>query len=194
MKKTVILVCFLLIYNFSFSQKKGFDFSLPDKDKNNISLHQFVGKVVYLTFWGTGCTYSSYYQEMKQLQYKLRNYKDIIFINICTKTDYEKWLQLASNNIPSGINLFGNDNVENLYHVDEWPYNIIIGKNGDILGRNPDMVDYVLIRARNNITAGKSINEVIRNIRNPEKNEYLAKYLQERFKHEQDSTYSFSVF
>jgi hypothetical protein len=192
--KTVIFLLFSFSCVSLFSQSKHApDFSLPDKDKNYVSLKNYSGKVVFLTFWGTGCTGENDYRNMKILHHKLKNYHDIVFVNIATKTNYERWLSLVSNGVPSGINLLGNDQIESQYHVSEWPCSFVIGKDGMILGENPDMIDYVLIRAREGVTARKAINEIKKNIRLEHKDGYVSKYLQERIKFEQDSTYSYSI-
>lgn len=179
-----------------YAQAEAPQFTLPDWENNQISLNQFKGNVILLNFWGIGCTGKRYYDWLEQLRHKLKNYNDIVFINIATKSDYNDWIRLVSNGIPVGINLWDIDNKVDkvLYRVSEWPYSFVISKSGKILGRDPDMLDYVLIRAREDVTSRTAINEIRRNIRTPEKNENVFKYIQEIYKFEQDSTYSYSVF
>ena len=194
-----ILLLFLIVCsnNIIYAQSEAPQFTLLDWKNNQISLSQFKGKVICLNFWGTGCSGEKYFNWSKQLSHKLKNYDDIVFINVATRSDYNKWLQIVSNGVPAGINLCDKDNrVEALYRVSEYPYTFVIGKSGKILGRDPegDILDYALIRAREEVASKAAFFEIIRNMKSPEKNENVFKYFNERYKSEQDLTYSYSVF
>jgi len=195
--RNILLLILIVCSNKNISaQAEAPQFTLSDWENNQISLSQFKGKVVLINFWGTGCTDERYYNWTKELSHKLKNYDDIVFINVATRSNYNKWLRLVSNGVPAGINLWGSIVEEDLYRVSEYPYSFVISKSGKILGRDPepDFLDYVLIRAREDVTSRTAINEIKRNIRSPEKNENVFKYIQERYKFEQDSTYSYSFF
>jgi thiol-disulfide isomerase/thioredoxin len=195
-RNILLLILIVGVNEITYAQSDAPQFILPDWESNQISLNQFKGKVILLNFWGTGCTGEKYYNWLKALSHKLKNYDDIVFINIATRSDYNKWIRLVSNGTPAGINLWDKDKVnEGLYRVSEYPYSFVISKSGKILGRDPeqDMLDYVLIRARKDVNTRTALNELKRNVRNPEKDENVFKYIQERYKFEQDPTYSYSV-
>jgi hypothetical protein len=194
--KYVTLISLLLLSFLSQGQSNNKKkiapfFLLPDEKGTMISLNNFTGKVVYLTFWAPNCQGTYFNKEISQLQHRLKNYDNIVFVHIALDVDHNQWVKTDK---PEGINLLNNSSqIDILYGVDEYPYGIVIGKDSRILGNNIDcdaITDYILICALDGIKSKTAYWKLLLN--SPDKKTGL--YLQEKMKYQQDSTYCFQKF
>lgn len=99
------------VYNNIKVGNKTYNFNLPDAHNNRIQLSNFLGKVVFIDFWYTGCGGCiQYYRDvLKHAKAHFKENKDIIFITISIDADTTKW----KNAIASGY--YTSDDAVNLY-------------------------------------------------------------------------------
>lgn len=127
------------------TQTKGsdvFDFSLPDTNGRFIKLSQFLGKVVFLDFWFTGCSgCTSYYKlVLSKVEKTFEKDSNVVFITISIDKNKEKWIRsvkAGEYTSMSAINLNtnglgANHPVINHFAVTSYPRPIIINKKGKL--------------------------------------------------------------
>jgi cytochrome oxidase Cu insertion factor (SCO1/SenC/PrrC family) len=96
--------------NFS-PGKKAYNFVLPDQSGKIISLHQFLGKIVFIDFWFTGCSACTkfYKSSVKLVEEKYKRDTQIVFITVAFDSIKEKWLKSIQTGLytsPDIINLY----------------------------------------------------------------------------------------
>jgi peroxiredoxin len=134
-----------LIETTANSQSKGnavFDFSLPDTNGRFIKLSQFLGKVVFLDFWFTGCAGCGSYHELilSKVEKAFEKDSNVVFITISVDKNKEKWIKSVKEGgytSLSAINLYTNGlgvnhPVINQFAVTSYPRPIIIDKKGKL--------------------------------------------------------------
>lgn len=119
------------------------DFTLPQPDGTNISLHELVGpnaknkgKYLMLDFWGSWCVWCI--RGIPTLKEIYAKYKDKIeFLSIACNDSDEKWRNaMAKNQMPwlQAFNLEKTANdVDNMYGLQAFPTFIIINPEGKIV-------------------------------------------------------------
>ena len=120
------------------STKKSPVFSLINNKGDQISLKSFIGKVVYLDFWGTWCL--PCIEEMKasvELKKRFKN-EDVVFVYISVGDKFEKWNKFINDNnyinSNNSVHLHSSDmNVASEYQVVSYPTYFIISREGNIL-------------------------------------------------------------
>lgn len=154
--------------------QKSYPFSLPDSTGKEVTMDDFLGKVVVLEFWFTGCAPCIALAKSMEpvIDYFVDN-KDIAFVSINLDSKEITWLNSLSNGVrfrykhldehvnyvhshaislstfPAGFE----HPITNYYDIVGVPVLILIGKEGEILDRNPP---------RPKFTEEKSIHEFIR--------------------------------
>ncbi|WP_316753297.1 TlpA disulfide reductase family protein [Pedobacter gandavensis] len=134
-----------LIKTTANTQSKGsnvFDFSLPDSSGRFIKLSQFLGKVVFLDFWFTGCAGCGSYHKLILSKVEKAFEKDstVVFITISVDKNKEKWIKSVNEGeytSLSAINLYTNGlgvnhPIINHFAVTSYPRPIIIDKKGKL--------------------------------------------------------------
>jgi hypothetical protein len=133
----------------------------------------FSGKTVYLYVWSQDLPPDDRNLDYKALKQRFQKYNDVIFINLYTGNDENKWkkVQDLKNEQVKAYRLTAapqNDTFRNLTDSVTRPQ--IIGKDGALLGfRGPNpadhlVIDYALYQARNGIDATQSTKTLIRGI------------------------------
>ncbi|MCF0075004.1 TlpA family protein disulfide reductase [Dyadobacter sp. CY261] len=111
-------------------------FLLVDSEDSLISLDQFKGKVVYLSFWFVGC--KGCIKEFPFENELVDNFKDerVQIISICTRSPKEKWLEMINGYGLRTLNLYANSawgrKLEEKFGVNVYPHYVLIGPDGTI--------------------------------------------------------------
>ncbi|MBB5645782.1 cytochrome oxidase Cu insertion factor (SCO1/SenC/PrrC family) [Pedobacter cryoconitis] len=130
-----------LIKNQSFGTKVV-DFMLVDENSKEVKLSQFLGKVVFIDFWYTGCSGCTlYYQDLlSKVEKDFQDNKKIVFISVSIDRDKEKWLKSIKDGkytSPHAVNLYTNGLGSNhailkQLAVYSYPRPIVIDKQGKL--------------------------------------------------------------
>lgn len=117
-----------------FGASKGdtaYDFYLEDMDGNFVSLSDFRGKKVFLTFWASWCPHCR--AEMPHLQEFAEENEDVVVLGV-NVTSSESSLDNVKGFVDEfGLtfpNLYGTDDITNLYDVEFLPTSYFIDSNG----------------------------------------------------------------
>lgn len=117
-----------------FGASKGdtaYDFYLEDMDGNFVSLSDFRGKKVFLSFWTSWCPYCR--AEMPHLQEFAEENEDVVVLGV-NVTSSESSLDDVKGFVDEfGLtfpNLYGTDDITNLYDVEFLPTSYFIDSNG----------------------------------------------------------------
>jgi thiol-disulfide isomerase/thioredoxin len=112
------------------------DFSFKDLNGQQINLHDFNGKYIYIDVWNSSC--GPCFKEFPFLEALIENYKDrnIVFLGISLDNKEKTWLRTIERKKLKGIQLFGNgwnSEFTQKYFVKFNPRFILIDKNQSIL-------------------------------------------------------------
>lgn len=108
-------------------------FNLTDINGQKISLDDYKGKVVYLTFWASWCQPClKGFHNSERIRLKLAK-QGIALINVGIDKDAKKWQGTMTNVPMPGLNLYGgnNDQLKIDYELSKLPAYYIIDKNGN---------------------------------------------------------------
>lgn len=113
------------------------NFYLPDELDSLITLRQFKGQIVFLSFWFVGCKgcIMEFPFENKLVEY----FKDkpVKIISICTRSPREKWLKMVKQYNLKTVNVFANQSwtnkLEETFGINVYPHYVMIGPDGHIL-------------------------------------------------------------
>lgn len=117
--------------------KSSPNFFLEDIRDSLISLHQFKGQVVYLSFWFAGC--KGCIHEFPYENEIVKKFADspVKIISICTRTSKEKWLEKIDSYGLKTINLYANpswrNKLEEKFGINVYPHYVLIGPDGNII-------------------------------------------------------------
>lgn len=120
------------------------NFKFRNEKDEEVSLSDFEGKYVYLTFWATWCgPCIESLPKYKEAMVKYKNVNDIEFVFIALEYDtknIEEWKKFIQKNNFTGVQLvaekqFMNDYVKSLM-VQAIPRFMILGKGGEIINPN----------------------------------------------------------
>ena len=113
------------------------DFFLEDKIDSLVSLSQFKGEVIYLSFWFAGCKPCIEEFPFENELVKRFEGRPVKVINICTHTSKIKWLEMIDTNKLKTVNLYANkaweNKLEQNYLVSAYPHYVLIGRDGRII-------------------------------------------------------------
>ncbi len=114
--------------------KKAPMFNLPDTTGKYHSLQDYIGKVVYLDFWGSWCKPCREETPfLKEIYNEFHDSKDMVFIGIAIKDLEENWIKAVNKDKPKWLQLIDVDQkVSKQYHVNILPRYIIIDKEGNL--------------------------------------------------------------
>lgn len=164
----------------------------------------FSGKTVYMYVWSRDLPPDDRNTDYKALKQRFQKYNDVVFINVYTGTDENKWkkVQDLKNEQVKAYRLTAapeNDDFRNLADTVTRPQ--IIGKDGTLLGfRGPTpadhlVVDYALFQARSGTDATKSTKTLIRGINSKVKfkNQDLLLWYEDHFGKKPDEKLNISI-
>ncbi len=113
------------------------NFYLQDSRDTLVSLRQFRGQVVYLSFWFAGCKGCIEEFPFENDLVKSFNEKPVKVISICTRTSKEKWLKAIDNFDLKTLNLYANSawttKLEERFGINVYPHYVLVGADGTIV-------------------------------------------------------------
>ena len=144
MKKTVLIVTFILLFSLTTHAAVAPDFTLTSLTGKKYRLSELRGKVVILNFWATWC--GACVREMPSLDALFREYKGkgLIVLGISSDRDDElvkRFLNKHPVSYPVLIDKKGDLFVEK-YVVSVLPMTYIIDKNGHIVEKLEGVQDF----------------------------------------------------
>ncbi|MBB2148958.1 TlpA family protein disulfide reductase [Pedobacter gandavensis] len=121
---------------------KVFDFSLPDVNGSLIKLSDYLGKVIFLDFWFTGCGGCAMYNRsvLSKVEKKFENDSNVVFIAVSIDKIKDSWIRSVREGLytsPTAINLYTdglgtNHPIIKQFAVTAYPRPIIIDKRGKL--------------------------------------------------------------
>ena len=104
-----------------------------DKNDNEVSLEDYSGKTLYVTFWATWCgPCLGEKPELEKLKKKYKDNSDIVFIDISLDSDIENWKNYLSKNEQNGIQLITGNESKTManYMFSGIPFHLIVDSDG----------------------------------------------------------------
>ncbi|MBX0333664.1 TlpA family protein disulfide reductase [Pontibacter sp. HSC-14F20] len=116
------------------------DFSLKDINGELVSLSDFRGKVVYLSFWRTDCGLCMVEQPHAQELARKLQHHDVVLINIGVDENEQAWRSVVKSRGLRGVQLYLKGQGHELakrYGLKDVPAYFLIDDNGTILSTKP---------------------------------------------------------
>jgi peroxiredoxin len=128
------------------SGNKAPDFSLPDISGKWITLSDFYGKIVLLSFWASWENGTSNNLEMLKIMYDDYKNKNVEFIAVSMDKDETAWKETVKKQRVKWLNVSDLKSSASpliqLYNLPEkLPVYYLIGRNGTILAQHPSMME-----------------------------------------------------
>jgi thiol-disulfide isomerase/thioredoxin len=131
----------------SYEQNKKFsmgsqapNFVLTTISGDTVSLENYKGKLVYLTFWDTNCGLClmdmPYAQELARKMVD----KQIVFLNVGMDKDEKAWKAMVKGKSLYGVNALGksaSEDLRKLYNLNDGPAYFLIAEDGTFLSTKP---------------------------------------------------------
>lgn len=123
----------------NISGEKAINFKFKDLNGKQISLSDYIGKVVYIDVWATWCgPCNKEIPYLTELEESYRENSNIIFISISIDApkDYNIWKKTIEKKGMKGIQLFAGEQKNDImkpYKITNIPYFILIGKDGKVI-------------------------------------------------------------
>lgn len=123
------------------------NFTLVDKDSNEVTLEQYRGKPVFVNFWASWCPPCR--EEMPYIQEAYDKYGDEIVFLLVNVTPGDsrdaalKFMEVNQYDMPILFDLDGS--VSDLYRANSIPTSFFIDKNGIIKVRHAGLMNYTQI-------------------------------------------------
>lgn len=127
------LLSLLFLTFFTFTVEPAPEFTLVDTKGKKISLKDFQGQVVYLTFWASWCKPClSGFQKTENVRLNLAK-QGVVLINVTTDVSKEKWGETMKRIPMPGLNLYGGNDQQLItdYELSKLPAYYIINKEGE---------------------------------------------------------------
>ncbi|MCH7398448.1 TlpA family protein disulfide reductase [Belliella sp. DSM 107340] len=105
-----------------------------DYDENEVRFGDFKGKTIYVSFWATWCGPCMQQKpHLENLKQQLKDYTDIVFIDVSIDTDLEKWKNYLLSNEQVGHQLISQNiaKTHSNYQFSGIPYHIVIDSMGN---------------------------------------------------------------
>ena len=131
----VILVIFFAAASLGMAERPFEELSLPDLAGKQIKLSDHRGKIIFLNFWATRCTYCR--EEMPAIQSlhdKLKGEKFVV-ITVALDTRPEVKSFIEEGKFTFMVLLDSKGIAADLYHVTSIPATFVIDKKGKVIDR-----------------------------------------------------------
>lgn len=112
-------------------------FYLKNERNESVSLNEFEGNIVYISFWFTGC--KPCLKEIPDENHLVDMFKNekVKIVSICMQSSEESWRQIIEKNGVKSITLFSKGNWDKLmkekYDIESFPHHVLIDKYGKII-------------------------------------------------------------
>ncbi|MFC5271049.1 TlpA family protein disulfide reductase [Adhaeribacter terreus] len=116
------------------------DFVMTTVSGDTVSLQDFKGKLVYLSFWETNCGLCLMDMPYAQDLAKKMEGRDIVFVNIGMDKDEKAWRNMVTKKQLLGVHAFGktaSEDLKKLYELKENPSYFLIAEDGTFLNTKP---------------------------------------------------------
>jgi len=137
---------------------KAFDFECEDFDGRKHRLSDYLGKVVFVDFYFTGCAGCTEYYEsqVSKAEENFKENKKVVFIAISIDKDHEKWGKsirqegedkYTTNKYPNVVNLYtdglvGLHPVIRYYNIMDYPHPMLIDEKGNIITADENVLRF----------------------------------------------------
>ncbi|MEL7144954.1 MAG: TlpA disulfide reductase family protein [Bacteroidota bacterium] len=113
------------------------DFFLTDELDSLVSIRDYRDKTIYINFWATWCKPCiKNIPELNAMVNEFSEKDDIVFLNICLKSEKKKWLNFLSSNQLTGVNLFAEGNwdkkLASYFNISGVPHYVILEKENTL--------------------------------------------------------------
>lgn len=119
------------------------DLPLKDRDGNSVELTKFIGKVIFIDFWFTGCgACKGYYRRsVSKVEKALADDSNVVFVSISIDRSKEVWQRSIENelystdDLPNVVNLYTGGKgsrhpLIDFYKIKGYPTPMLFDKNG----------------------------------------------------------------
>jgi thiol-disulfide isomerase/thioredoxin len=123
--------------------QSAFNLALQDKDGKIVQLSDFKGKVVFIDFYFTGCTFCRLFYKyvLADVELKYAKRPDIVFVSVSIDRHKEMWLQTLQDGqytSRNSVNLYTNGESDNHplikhYNILSYPSLMLVDREGRIL-------------------------------------------------------------
>jgi len=116
------------------------NFVLTTVNGDTVSLEDYKGKLVYLTFWDTNCGLCL--MDMPHAQELARKMagQQIVFLNVGMDKDEKAWKTMVNGKSLAGVNAYGkasSEDLRKLYNLPDGPAYFLIAEDGTFLSTKP---------------------------------------------------------
>lgn len=123
--------------------------TFKDNNGNKVSLKNFGGKTLYVTFWATWCgPCLGEKPELDKFKNMFQDNSDIVFIDISLDSNIDNWSTYLSNNESNGVQLITGNGAKTRsnYKFTGIPYHIIIDSKGNFKEcQSPHFINHELL-------------------------------------------------
>jgi len=120
------------------------NFTLPDKDKAPVSLGDYRGKVIYLSFWATWCKPClDNFEKYRHIKYTLED-KGVVFVNVSIDKNRDKAIEYINRIGIDGVNLFADDDLDTItkqFYISSLPLYYVVDQSGTLKAYSGTLAD-----------------------------------------------------
>jgi len=120
------------------------NFTLPDKTKTPVSLADYRGKVIYLSFWATWCKPClDNFEKYRHIKYSLED-KGVVFVNVSIDKNRDKAKEYINRIGIDGINLFADDDLDAItrqFYISSLPLYYVVDQYGSLAAYSGTLAD-----------------------------------------------------
>lgn len=124
----------------------AYDFALPDSVGDTVHLSDFLGKVVFIDFWFTGCGgCSEYYASVVSIaKERFKANPEVVFVSVSIDRNKEIWHRGLASGLytsPDAVNLYTGDQgirhpIIQQFAVASYPHPLLLGARGEVVSND----------------------------------------------------------